>query len=88
MDCAGPFLNRMIDAHSKWIEAYPLLSITAPTTIQCLRTIFSTHGVPEVLVSDNGPTFTSEEFAVFLKRNDKRSPAYHPSSNGLAEKSI
>ena len=37
VDFTGPFLNRMflilIDAHSKWIKAYPLPSITAPTTI-------------------------------------------------------
>ena len=38
-------------------------------TIEELRMIFSTHGLPEVIVSDNGPIFTSELFAEFIKHN-------------------
>ncbi len=37
------------------------------TTITKLRSIFSTFGIPEVLVSDNGAAFTSEEFEDSMK---------------------
>ena len=40
-------------------------------------------------MSDNGPQFTSEEFAIFMKLNGvkhTRSAPYHPSTNGLAER--
>ena len=42
-------------------------------------------------MTDNGPTFTSERFAEFLKQNGikhiKCAP-YHPSSNGCAERGV
>ncbi|CAI5682743.1 unnamed protein product [Oreochromis niloticus] len=49
------------------------------------------HGIPHVLVSDNGPQFCSEEFRVFLKANGVkhiRSMPYHPATNGLAERFV
>ena len=52
---------------------------------------FVTHGLPEMLVSDNGTAFASAEFREFTSRNAIRhifvSP-YHPSSNGLAERAV
>ena len=49
------------------------------------------YGIPTQLVSDNGPQFTSEEFASFMKRNGIkhiRSAPYHPSTNGTAERFV
>ena len=95
MDFAGPFLNRMflivVDAHSKWPEVIPMSSTTAVQTIQALRQLFGTHGIPEQLVSDNGSQFVSDEFAMFLKQNGVkhiRCAPYHPSSNGLAKRFV
>lgn len=39
------------------------------TTITALRDIFSRHGPPEIVVSDNGPHFTAKEFAKFCANN-------------------
>ncbi len=66
------------------------LRCTAPKTIEVLRSIFATHGLPRTIVSDNGPTFTSHEFSVFVRRNiiHIRSSPYHPSTNGLAERAV
>ena len=62
-DFAGPYLGRMfliiIDAHSKWLEVHPVTSINATVTIQHMRTIFSTFGLPKILVTNNGPSFVS-----------------------------
>ena len=56
-----------------------------------LQLVFSTHGLPEVIVSVNGTAFTSEEFAAFVHRNGIKhltSAPYHPASNGLAERAV
>ena len=95
IDFAGPFLGKMfliiVDAHSKWIESVIMNEITAPSTILQLRKVFAIHGLPDVIVSDNGPTFTSECFGAFLRHNGVRhiccSP-FHPASNGLAERAV
>ena len=78
----------IIDAHSKWIEVFKMNSTTATATIQVLRTVFACFGIPESIVSDNGPQFTSSEFTEFCHLNGIRHvcvPPYHPSSNSLAE---
>ena len=68
------------------------MQTTASTaTIHELRPLFASYGLPEQLVSDNGPQFVSDEFQVFLKSNQVkhiRSAPYHPSSNGLAERFV
>ena len=80
----------MVDTHSKWIEAFPITSTTATKTIQILRT-FARYGIPESIVSDNGPQFISSEFQQFCKTNGIRHifvAACHPKSNGLAERAV
>ena len=86
IDHAGPLEGKtlliVVDAHT---------STPATATINKLRTTFSIHGLPQTIVSDNGSAFTSAEFQEFLRQNGiehVRSPPYHPSSNGLAERAV
>ena len=95
IDFAGPFLGIMflivVDAHSKWPEVVSMTSTSATRTIEELRTMFSKNGVPEQLVSDNGPQFIADEFSVFMKTSGIkhiRSAPYHPATNGLAERFV
>ena len=53
--------------------------------------MFAAYGLLQLLVSDNGPQFTSTEFADFLKQNGIKhikSAPYHPSTNGAAERFV
>ena len=66
-------------------------STNSHQTITALQSLFAKYGLPEQLVSDNGPQFTSDDFAHFVKSNGIkhiRSAPYHPSSNGLAERFV
>jgi hypothetical protein len=81
----------VVDAHSKWMDVFPMKSTTSTSTIDRLRYSFAVHGLPKVVVTDNGPQWVSGEMEQWLKRNGIRhltSPAYHPASNGLAERAI
>ena len=95
IDFASPFLGRMfllvVDAHSIWTEVFEMNQTTSTKTIQALRQLFSSYGLPEQDVSDNGPHFVSSEFHNFLLNNGIRhihSSPYHPASNGLVERFV
>ena len=95
VDFAGPFLGTMVlivvDGHSKWPEVMPMASTSATRTIEELRKLFSAHGSPEQLVSDNGPQFIADEFRAFMRSNGIKhikSAPYHPATNGLAERFV
>ena len=47
-------------------------SATSNSTIEHLRSVFSVHGLPEAIVTDNGTVFTSSEFQDFMKGNGIR----------------
>lgn len=73
------------------MDVKELSNIKAETTIDAMREYFSTWGIPEKIVSDNGLTFTAEKFQNFLKCNGIThilTAPYHPSSNGAAENAV
>ena len=76
LDYAGLFEGHMIliliDAHSKWIEAFRTPNATSSAVIAELRTTFVRFGLPETIVTDNGTCFVSEEFKSFLHHNGVR----------------
>ncbi|XP_058809941.1 uncharacterized protein K02A2.6-like [Phymastichus coffea] len=75
-------------SHSKWIDIRELNNITSETTIDVFRDYFTTWGLPNTLVTDNGPTFTSKLFEDFMISNGvlhQKTAPYHPASNGAAE---
>jgi len=80
----------LVDTYSKWPEVVVMPSTSAQRTVAELRTIFARWGLPRVLVSDNGPQFTSAVFQSFMKTNvlHLTSSAYHPATNGQAEKGV
>ena len=95
VDFAGPFKGSMflvvVDAYSKWLEVVPMTTTSAGKTIEVLRELFSRYGLPQVLVSDNGPQFTASEFGQFMKVNGiahRRGAPYHPATNGEAERFV
>ena len=59
----------IVDNHSKWIEAIPLHSATASSTIDALRLFLASFGLPKEIVSDNGPQFTAQDFGDFCRNN-------------------
>ena len=81
----------VVDSHSKWLEVVPTKGESTADTIEVLRRIFATHGLPEMCVSDNASSFLSEDFQEFMSKNGIRhatSAPYHPSSNGQAERFV
>ena len=81
----------IVDARSKWLEVIPMKVGTALTTVQQLRVVFARFGVPESVVTDNGPQFITPQFEQFCQKNGIqhiRVAPHHPASNGLAERGV
>ena len=55
------------DYHSNYIEVACLSSTTSRAIIKELKAIFARFGIPDCLVTDNGPQFSAAEFSVFAK---------------------
>ncbi|XP_023806683.1 uncharacterized protein K02A2.6-like [Oryzias latipes] len=90
-DCNGKSYVVVTDYFSNYPEVGVLQSTSSKAVISFLKCVFARHGVPCELFSDNGPQFSSSEFADFAKdwgfRHITSSPNY-PKSNGLAESSV
>ena len=57
----------------------------------CIPKAFARHGFPEIVVSDNGPQYSSEAFTKFTHEyqfEHVTSSPYHPQSNGEAERAV
>ena len=70
-------------AHSKWAEVVEVTLTTTAKTVEVLKHLFSLHGIPEQVISDNGAQFTSTHFVECIRANGiqhTRSAAYYPSS--------
>ncbi|KAK9711480.1 Integrase core domain [Popillia japonica] len=79
------------DYHSKFVELIKMGKKDASATTEALTGIFKSHGLPSVIMSDNGPPFDSNNFRRFLQELDithvTSSPTYSQ-SNGLIERHI
>ena len=81
----------MKDYYSKFPFVRKLNRKTSTEVIRHLKTIFSEHGIPVIMYSDNGPRYDSHEFAAFADAWDfehiTSTPEYQQ-SNGLAENTV
>ena len=49
----------LVDARTKWLEVGVVPTTSMQQEIKFIRSVFATHGLPEILVSDNGSAFSS-----------------------------
>ena len=71
-----------VDAFSKFVWLFPVREATTRTNIKAIKwSIFGSFSVPEVLVSDYAPCFTSREFRQFcfgLRIKHATTSPYYP----------
>lgn len=79
----------IIDAFSKYAQAYFLRDATAVSVVQALLLFCTHHGIPMTIVTDRGPEFTNQLFSEFTrlhKINHHKILAYAPNENGMVER--
>ena len=58
----------VVDYFSRYPEVIKLMSTTSSVVISVLKSLFSRYGIPEEVISDNGPQYASQEFCNFAKK--------------------
>ena len=78
----------IVDYYSRFPVLSKLGSTTSRVLVQEMKAVFAKLGVPNVIVSDGGPQYTSAEFRDFMKHwqiEHRVSSPRNPQSNGMAE---
>ena len=98
MDLIGPlprtqhgnqFILTIVDYATRYPEAIPLSSTDAPRIAKELVSVFARVGIPDEMLTDQGPNFMScllEEVYKLLKVKRIRTTPYHPQTDGLVER--
>ena len=81
----------VVDYFSNYPEVCLLNDTHSSSVIRKLKSIFQCFSIPKVVISDNGPQFSSHQFMRFAKEwdftHDPSSPK-HAKSNGMAESAV
>ena len=81
----------LVDYYSRWIETVHLKQTTSVAVMEHCKSIFARFGIPEVVLSDNGPQFSSRELLKFSQDycfTHITSSPYHPQGIGEAERDV
>ena len=81
----------IIDYYSRWIEIAKLRNMLSEEVFLHTRSIFARHGIPEMVISDNGPQFACDTYAKFAHEygfDHITSSPHYPQCNGEAERAV
>jgi len=81
----------IIDAYSKYVIVKLLKKTNCESLISVLQEVFAFFGLPEEIVSDNGPPFSSWLFNSYGNQSNikiTKTPPFHSQTNGLAERAV
>ncbi len=89
--CNGKDYVLVIDYYSNFPEIALLTNATANSVITHVKSMFAMHGIPETVVSDNGPCYNCNEWRQFAEQygfHHVTSSPQHAQGNGKAEKRV
>ena len=81
----------LLDYFSRYPEVVKLSTLTASSVIYAAKSVFSRHGIPDEIRSDNRPQFDSEEFKRLAEEysfDHKTSSPHYPQGNAPAERTV
>ena len=81
----------MVDYRSNYFKVAEIQNKTSQAVITQCKMQFACHGILEVLITDNGPEFSNQDFRYFAteyKFEHRMSSPMYPESNGKAENAV
>jgi len=80
-----------VDYYSRWTELRLLDNLSSAHVVDKLKNIFACHGIPDIVVSDNGTHFSGSAFQTFAdayKFSHVTCSPKHSQGNGEVERAI
>ena len=81
----------VVDYLSAFVEIAKLNNTSSASILNNLKSIFARQGIPEIVVTDNGPQYSSQTFTAFADAHGfthrTNSPIYQQ-SNGVPERAV
>ena len=81
----------MVDYYSRWYDIKELSDDTSHSVIKAFREVFATRSIPDFIMSNNGPQYSTEAFRQFATAyhftHVTNSPKF-PQANGEVERAI
>ena len=81
-----------LDYYSRDVELALISNkATAAETVSRMKKVFSRHGIPDIVVTDNGPQFAADEFASFAQSwgfEHVTSSPHYAQANGEVERAV
>ena len=79
----------VVDYYSRFIEISKPSTASSPQVIVHLKSIFACHGIPQTILPDNGPQYTSDQFTIFSQQHGfthiTSSPKYLQANGNLKQ---
>jgi hypothetical protein len=73
----------MVDKFTKWIEAKPITKTNSQEAVKFFLDIIYRFGVPNIIITDNGTTFTGKKFLEFADGYRLRSTGHRSGTHAL-----
>ena len=98
LDVVGPlkrtkqgnvYILTLMDFASRWPEAIPLKKADAEATADAMLEVFSRHGIPSTILTDNGQNFVGKLITNLTKKlniEHLKTTPYRPQTNGMLER--
>ena len=81
----------VVDYLSAFVEIAKLNNTSLASIVNNLKSIFARHRIPEIVVTDNGPKYSSQTFTAFADAHGftyRTSSPRYPQSNGVSERVV
>ena len=77
--------------YSRWFDIKELNNETSRVVIQALKELFAIHGIPDLIIYDNGPQYSADPFSKFATKYGfvrTTSSMRYPQANGEIERAL
>jgi len=82
------YIITLVDYFTKWVEAKAIPNMRSEEVIKFLPEVISGHGPPEIIINNNGSSFTSDVTKMMIDLYGSwvhYVSSHHPESNGMIE---